>query len=693
MLIFVGLLALGGLAPGDAAPNPFFEEYKTPFGVPPFDLIKNEHYLPAFRAGMEQHKKEIEAIIQNPEAPTFANTLEAMERSGALLTKVANVFFSLNSAHSNDTIKAVAKEISPELSAHNDDIFLNADLFKRVNAVYEQREKLNLNAEQMRLLTQTYRAFVRNGINLPAEKQERLRQINQEMAKRSQEFGQNLLDETNDFVLFVENKAELGPLPESLVELAAAEAEKRGKPGQWAFTLQRPSINPFLQYSPNREMRKKMFEGYAARGDRDNEKDNKKLLSELADLRAERANLMGFKTHADFILADNMAETPQRVFGLLDQVWKPALEVAKKERAALQEMMKKDGIEGDLQGWDWRYYTEKLRKEKYDLDEEAMRPYFEVNNVRDGVFMVAKNLYGITFHQRKDLPTWHPDQQVFEVKDKDGSHLGIVYLDFFARESKRGGAWMNDLRAQSKLDGVVHPIVTTNFNFPAPTATSPSLLSFTEAQTLFHEFGHALHGLLSNVTYASLSGTNTPRDYVEFPSQVMENWMSEPEVLKMYAKHYKTGQPIPEDLVKKIEATSKFDQGFATVEYMAAAYLDMYWHTLEKPSHLDARAFEKECMDKIGLIPEIIPRYRSGYFAHIFSGGYSAGYYSYLWSEVLDADAYQAFKETSVFDQKTADKYRTLLSRGGSRPGMDLYREFRGRDPKIDPLLERRGLK
>ena len=401
---------------------------------------------------------------------------------------------------------------------------------------------------------------------------------------------------------------------------------------------------------------------------------------------------MGYETHAHYILSDNMAESPDRVYGLLDQIWAPALRIAKSERDALQAMMREDGVEGELKGWDWRYYVEKVRKARYDFDEETLRPYLEFTAVREGAFTVANKLFGLTLHELEGMPRWHPDQQVFEVKDADGTHLGVLYMDFFARESKRGGAWMNELRAQSRLGGDVRPVVTNNFNFPPPTENGPSLLSFTEAQTLFHEFGHALHGLLSDVTYESLSGTNVPRDFVEFPSQVMENWMGEPEVLRLYAKHYQTGEVIPDALIEKIRAADKFNQGFTTIEYMAASYLDMAWHTMTEPREVEPRSFEKTEMARIGLIAEIIPRYRSTYFAHIFSGGYSAGYYSYIWSEVLDADAFQAFKETSLFDSETARKYRELLSRGGSRPGMELYEIFRGRPPKIEPLLERRGL-
>jgi len=561
--------------------------------------------------------------------------------------------------------------------------------------VYEQRDDLDLSAEKEHLLNETHKQFVRSGANLEEAAQKRLREINSELAELSQQFSENLLDETNNFELLVTDRADLGDLPESLVALAAEEAKRRGHECDecWVFTLQRPSINPFLQYSPNREMRKTLFEGYAMRGDNDNEQDNKAIISRMVSLRAERAALMGYDNHASFVLSDNMAENPDNVYNLLDQVWKPALARSKEERADMQAMMTADGIDDRLRAWDWRYYTEKVRKAKYDLDDDALRPYFEVNAVRDGVFSLATALWGLQFEQRDDLPTWHPDQQVFEVKEADGSHLAILYLDYFARESKRGGAWMNALRSQSNVDGFVSPIVTNNFNFPAPTEDSPSLLSLTNAETFFHEFGHALHGMFSNVRYESLSGTSTPRDFVEFPSQVMENWMRTPEVLGMFARHYKTGEPIPQEVVEKINASAKFNQGFATVEYMAAAYLDMAYHVVDSTEPVEPRGFEDSAMTDIGLIEEIIPRYRSGYFAHIFSGGYSSGYYSYMWSEILDADAFMAFEETDVLDRETAARYRDeILSKGGTRPGMELYRNFRGRDPQIEPLLEKRGL-
>lgn len=678
----------------DANDNPFLHSWSTPFGVPPFDAIREEHYLPAFRAGMAEQVGELEAIASATEPATFANTVEALERSGETLRRVADVFYAVNSANTNEAIQAVEREISPELARHRDGIYLDGRLFARVRAVYERRASLGLDSEQARLLEETHKEFVRSGAALPEAAQARLKEINAELATLTQKFGENLLAETNDFELHVVDEADLGNLPASLRAAAAEEAKRRGRDAGWSFTLQRPSINPFLEYSPNREMRKILFDGYAMRGNRGNEHDNNAILSRIAELRAESALLMGYETHAHYVLSDNMAETPDRVYELLDRVWKPAIRVAKEERAAMQELMGRDGVAGVLEGPDWRYYSAKVRRERYDLDEDMTRPYFEFTAVRDGCFAVAERLFGIRIEELSGMPVWHPDQQVFEVTETDGKHVGVLYMDFFARESKRGGAWMNDLRPQHRLGGTITPVVTNNFNFPPPADGAPSLLSFDEAKTLFHEFGHALHGLLSNVTYPSLSGTNVPRDFVEFPSQVMENWFGEPEVLRIFARHYKTGETIPDALIQKIRAASKFNQGFETVEYMAASYLDMAWHTLKHGSAgiADPVAFETREMARIGLIPEIIPRYRNTYFAHIFSGGYSAGYYAYLWSEVLDADAFEAFREAGIFDTATAARFRTLLSRGGTRPGPDLYREFRGRDPEIAPYLERRGL-
>ncbi|MEM7353368.1 MAG: M3 family metallopeptidase [Acidobacteriota bacterium] len=684
------------------ATNPLLGEWQTPFAVPPFAEIEDHHFEPAMRAAMDEQKAEVTAIVETDEAPTFANTIEALERTGQLLRRVARVFFTLNGSHSSEAIRRTARQLAPEISAHRDDITLDKALFERIERVYAQRQTLALEGEQLKLLQETRKDFVRAGVHLEPPAQERLRAINRELAELAQQYSQNLLAELGAFELHVTRQEDLGALPEGLVASAAAEARRRGHTDGWSFTPARPSIEPFLQYSPNRRLRRQIFAAFARQGAGGNGHDNRTGLVRMAALRAERALLLGYETHAHYVLADAMAETPERVYELLDKVWQPALAVAESERENLQAMLLADGVEGDLQPWDWRYYAEKVRQARFDLDEEALRPYFELTAVRDGAFLLAGKLFGLTFSELEEVPKWHPDQQVFEVQKGDGSHLGVLYMDFFARESKRGGAWMNDLRAQSRLDGEVRPIITNDFNFAPPADGSPALLSFDDAETVFHEFGHALHGLLSDVTYASLSGTNVPRDFVEFPSQLMENWMSEPELLRLYARHYRTGEVIPDELITKIRSAGKFNQGFRTVEYMAACYLDMAWHDqgqdgLEALDSATAETFgpetfESRAMRGIGLLREIIPRYRSAYFAHIFSGGYSAGYYGYLWSEVLDADAFEAFQEQGLFHPPTAHKLERLLSQGGCKPGMELYRAFRGREPAVDALLARRGL-
>ncbi|MEN8187122.1 MAG: M3 family metallopeptidase [Bacteroidota bacterium] len=673
--------------------NPLLTEWNTPFGVPPFDQIKSEDYLPALRKGIEEKRADVDAIINNEEAPTFENTVLALELSGKTLTKISSPFYAVKGANTDDVINETAKTLAPEFSKLSDDIRLNPELFAKIDAIYKQKDSLNLDAESLKLLEETHKGFVRAGINLSNEKQGKLRELNSRLAVLTQKFSDNLLKETNSFELHVSDSSDLGNASESLLAVAAKESEKRGHDKGWSFTLSRTSVNPFLKASPNRELRKKIFEGYALRGNNNNEEDNKAILQEIANIRVEKAQLKGYKNHAEFILSDNMAETPEAVYDFMEKLWPAALNQAKKERDALAAKMKSEGINDKFIDSDWRYYVEKVKKEKYNFDEEETRPYFEVNAVRDGVFQLANKLFGLQFKELKNVPKWHEDQQVFEISEADGKHLGIIYLDYYARESKRGGAWMNALRKQSNVGEYITPIVTNNFNFPPATEGMPSLLSFSQAQTFLHEFGHGLHGLFSNVKYRSLGGTSVPRDFVEFPSQIMENWMGEPEFLKLFAKHYQTGEVIPEALVKKMKDANNFGQGFFTVEYMAASYLDMNWHTLEDTKQRECNEFEKNSMEKIGLIEEIIPRYRSTYFQHIFSSGYSAGYYSYLWAEVLDADAFDAFKESGdIFNPEIAKRYRKVISLGGTRKGMELYEEFRGRKPSIEPLIKKRGL-
>ncbi len=675
--------------------NPLLQKWDTPYGTPPFDKIKSEDYLPAFKYAIEEHNKEIEKIANNKEEPDFKNTIEALEKSGKNLQKISGVFFAVKAANTDKVLDETSKKIMPELSAHSDEVNMNKALFDRVNVIYQKKENLNLSPEQKKLLENKYKNFVRSGINLSEKAQNRLKQINKELAGLQQSFNDNLLAETNDFELWVTNEKDLGDMPENVRQAAREEAEKRGHKTGWVFSLQRPSFYPFMDYSPNRSLREKIFHGYTNRGNNNNEHDNKKVLEKMVQLRAEKAHLLGYKNFAEYVLEDNMAKTPEKVYDLMNKVWPKTMEKAKEDRDLFAKMMKEDGVKGQFRASDWRYYVRKLREKKYNFDESATKPYFEVNAVREGAFKLANKLFGLNFKERKDISTWHKDQQVFEVTDNNGKHIGVIYMDFFARPSKKGGAWMNEIRMQSNMNHqFVTPVVTTNFNFPAPTKDTPSLLSFSQAQTVFHEFGHALHGLLSNVTYPSLSGTNVPRDFVEFPSQVMENWMSEPEMLKEYAKHYKTGEIIPAEMIDKMNKANAFNEGFRSGEYTAAAYLDMDWHTINDTLPRNTLKFEKESMKKLGLIDEIVPRYRSTYFAHIFGGGYASGYYSYLWSEVLDADAFHAFKETgNIFDPELAKRYKKMLSLGGSKEGMELYKEFRGKEPSIEPLLEKKGLK
>ncbi len=674
--------------------NPLLKEWNTPFGTPPFDEIKEAHFKPAFEEGIAAHKAEIDAIVNNEAAPTFENTIEALDRSGTLLAKVQNVFNCLTGANTNEKIQDIDKEVTPMLSNHNTDIALNEKLFERIKSVYEQKDNLALQVEQDKLLEETYKSFVRRGANLNKKGKAKMREINEELSLLTLQFGENVLKENNNFEMVIEDNRDLAGLPEAVIHAAAEAAKERGHEGKWVFTLHKPSMIPFLQYSERRALREKIYKGYINRGNNNNEFDNKKIASRIAALRVEKAKLLGYKTHAHLVLEENMAKVPENVYNLLNQLWKPALRRAKNEAAELQAMIVKEGNNFTLESWDWWYYAEKLKKEKYALDDEILRPYFELNNVIEGAFMVANKLYGLTFEENTEIQKYHEDVKVFEVKEADGTHVGVLYTDYFPRASKRGGAWMSSFRKQRKVDGEnITPLIFNVGNFTKPTADKPALITFEEANTLFHEFGHALHGLLSDCTYNRLSGTSVPRDFVELPSQIMENWASSPEVLKLYAKHYETGEPIPQDLIDKIENAGHFNQGFATVEYLAASFLDMDWHTLTEAEEYETLEFEKKSLDKIGLIPEIISRYRSPYFQHIFSGGYSSGYYSYIWAEVLDADAFEAFKETDIFDKATATSFReNILARGGTEDPMELYKRFRGAEPKIEPLLTKRGL-
>ena len=582
------------------------------------------------------------------------------------------------------------------MSRHRDEILLNEELFAKVKAVYEKRESLELNTEQKQLLDKTYKRFARGGANLAKDDREALKKINEEMSTLGLQFGENILNETNKFKMVIDKEADLAGLTEGIIAAAAETAIATGDSGKWVFTIQRPSLYPFLQYSEKRELREKLFKAYVNKGDNNDSLDNKKLAVKLANLRVKRAKLLGYENHASFVLEENMAKTPETVYDLMNKVWAGALPTAKKEVEEMQAIIDKEGGNFKLEAWDWWHYAEKLRKEKYDLDEEAIRPYFAVENVRDGAFMVANKVFGISFKEIKDVPVPHPDAQAFEVLDEDGSHIGILFMDFFPRESKRGGAWMSSYKKHMIKDGkMVTPIITNVLNFTKPVGDKPALISFDEVSTLFHELGHGLHGLLSKCTYNSLSGTSVSRDFVELPSQIMENWASHPEVLKLYAKHYETGEVIPDELIKKLTDSQYFNQGFITTEFLSAAFLDMSWHTLkETQEDLDANKFETNALNKIGMIPEIVVRYRSTYFNHIFAGGYSSGYYSYLWSEVLDKDAFEAFIENGVFDRETGMKFRkNILEKGGSENPMILYKKFRGAEPNTDALMRGKGFK
>lgn len=672
-----------------AEQNPFFSEFETPYGVPPFDRFKLEHYEPAFNKGMEEQMAHIDTIISNADAPTFENTIVALDNSSPILNRVSGVFFNITEAETTPEITALYMKIAPILSAHSDNIYLNKELFKRVDFINGNKANYNLTTEQLRLLDVVYKNFVRSGANLDDAQQERLREINSDLSSLTVAFSNNILNENNAFKLFVDKEEDLAGLPEWFKQSAAQEATAAGQEGKWLFTLHNPSRLPFLQYSENRPLRQQIYTAYINRGNNNDANDNKENIAKIAKLRLEKANMLGYDNFSNFALDVTMAKNSPAVMSFLNNLWQYALPKAKVEAYDLQAMMDKEGKGERLEAWDWWFYTEKLRKEKYNLDEEELKPYFKLENVRDGAFDVANKLFGITFTPMKGIPVYHPDVEVFEVKDADGSQLGIFYVDYFPREGKRGGAWMSNYREQV---GAIRPLVCNVCNFTKPVGDMPSLLTLDEVETLFHEFGHGLHGLLSQCDYLGISGTNVARDFVELPSQIMEHWATEPEVLKAYAKHYATGEVMPDELIAKIQNQSTFNQGFMTTELLAASLLDMDLHNLTAIDNLDVVAFEKAAMDNLGLIPQIAPRYRLTYFNHIV-GGYAAGYYSYLWAEVLDSDAFEAFKENGIFDKKTANLYRSnVLERGNSDDPMTLYRNFRGSDPNPAALLKNRGL-
>lgn len=680
-----------------AQQNPLLEkDWKTPFGVPPFDKIKTEHFIPAIKEGINFHEAEIAAIANSKQPATFTNTIESLEKSGYILNRANQVLSNLTSANTSPELQVIEKDMSPMLSEHYDNIYMMDKLFKRVKTVYDDRTKLKLSQEQNKLLEETYKRFVRNGALLPEDQKARLRNINSRLTTLGIDFGNNILSATNDYSMTIDNQKDLAGLPQTLITSAATKATEKGLDGKWSFGLNKTVVLPFIQYADNRMLRQQLYEYYLNRCN-GGKFDNNPIIEEMASLRAEKGKIMCFANYAAYVLDDNMAKTPDNVYKLLNQLWTPALEIAKREQADMQEMIIKEGGSFEVQPWDWWYYSEKVRTAKYNISEEEMKPYFQVGKVREGIFYAANKLFGLKFKKRTDVPVYQKDVDAFEVTDAAGKPLGLIYLDYFTRPEKRSGAWMTTYRDQKVENGNdIRPIVSICLNCPAPTPGEPALLNWDETTTFFHEFGHGLHGLMTRCTYASLSGTAVSRDFVELPSQFMENWAGEAEMLKIYAKHYKTGEVIPDALIKKMEASDKFNQGFATTEYLAAALLDMDYHTLSFPASIKAQDFEKTEMNKIGLIGAIPPRYHSTYFQHIFSGDeYSAGYYSYIWAEVLDADAFSYFKKNGIFDKATADSFRkNILERGGTEDAMKLYRQFtNGREPSVEPLLERRGLK
>lgn len=672
--------------------NPLFKKWNTPFGTPPFNEIKSEHFLPAIEEGIKLEKAEIDEIVNNPEEPTFQNTIAAFEKSGEFISKVNRIFGMLNGANTNKELQAISRQTTPMLSKHSDDINLNEKLFERIKTLYDKKETLDLNPEEAKVLELHYLGFVRSGANLDAAGKEELRKLNEELSMLGLKFRENHLAETNKIGLVIDNEEDLAGLSDDIIKAAAEDAKAKGYEGKWVFTLQKPSWIPFLQYSQKRELREKLFTAYVNRGNNNDEYDNKEIIAKIASLRVKRGNVLGYDRYADFILERNMAKTAENVYQFLDDLWTPAINKAKSEVADMQTIIDKEGGNFKLEPWDWWYYAEKVKKEKYDLEEESLRPYFKMENVLAGAFDVATKLYGIQFIKRDDIVPYHPDVQVYEVREKDGTHIGVFYGDYYPRDGKRAGAWSSSLRSQSNMNGnFITPINYNVGNFAKPTADKPSLMSLDEVSTLFHELGHGLNSLFANTTYPG--ARFSARDFVELPSQIMEHWATEPVMLKSYAKHYITGEPIPDELIEKIVKSGHFNQGFETVEYLAACYLDMDWHTLKDTTVKNTPEFEKGVFDRIGLIPEIESRYQSTNFSHIL-GGYIAGYYSYIWAEVLDCDAFEAFKESGdLFNQDLAAKFRKhVLSGAGEGEPMDWYVAFRGKKPTVDALLRKRGL-
>ncbi len=694
ILSLIALFAWASCGHETETDNPLLMEFDTPFGAPPFDLIKTEHYLPAYKEAMKQHLEEIEAIVNNPEEADFENTIVAYDKSGKLLRKINPIFWGLQSAETTPELQELAQSISSKLTQHSNSIRFNQDLFKKVQAVHDNIDNFDLDREQRILVEKIYQDFARNGAALPEAQRKELEKINERISAISLQLRENLLAENNNFTIVLETEEELAGLPQNVISAAAEEAIQRDMEGKFVFTLANPSRIPFLQFSEHRDLREKMLMAYVNRGDNNNEYDNKELFIELMMLRQQMSEILGFENYAAYFTDIQMAENPENVYEFLYRVWVPTLAKAKEERDMLQAIMNRTYEDEELKAWDWWYYAEILRKEAYDLDEELIKPYFTIDNVKKGNFILAEKLFGISFEARPEVPVYHEEVEAYEVIDKDGSSLGILYIDPHPRIGKRSGAWCGTYRSGSYVDGErINPIVTIVMNFTRPTAGKPAMLSWDETTTYFHEFGHALHNFFAEGRYNRTS-RSVPRDFVELPSQILENFAAEPKLLKKYALHYQTNEPIPQNLIDKINASSLFNQGFIQGEYLAAAILDMDWHTSKITPDTDVNAFENESMQRIGLIDEIIPRYRTTNFQHIFGPGYAAGYYVYRWAGVLDADTFMAFKESGdLFNQELAQKFRKYILAGNAKwEGMEAYKKFRGQEPDITYFLERSGL-
>ncbi len=689
-IIFAG--ALLALITSCNMKNPFLTESSAPFGAPEFDKITNEHYLPAFEAGVAEGKKEIDAIVANPDEPTFENTIEAMEYAGETLNRVAGVFYNLMEAHTNDQMQAIAEQVSPMLTEFSMYTSLNAPLFERVKAVYQKKDSLGLDTDQMKLLEDTYRGFVRGGANLSAEDKEVYSKISEELSLATLQFSKNVLAATNAYTLHVTDSADLAGLPGYVKTMGAETAREKGLEG-WAFTLQYPSFGPFMKYSENRELRRQMWTAYNTRA-LGGENANDSLVKKIVDLRIKKANILGYETFADYALDVRMAKNRKTVDDFIMQLLKPSLPFAKKDVKDVADYAKANGFTEKLMPWDFSYWSERLQKAEYSLDEELLKPYFQLENCIDAVYGLATRLYGITFHELDNVPVYHEEVKVYEVRDADGSHLALLYADFFPRESKRGGAWMTEFRGQSIRNGVEQrPFVNIVMNFTKPTADAPSLITHSELTTFLHEFGHALHGILAQGRYPSLTGTGVSRDFVELPSQLMENWAYEPEYLNTFAKHYQTGEAIPMELIDKIVAAKNFQAGYAQVRQLHFGYLDMMWHTLAQVPSEGIAEFEHNALAPYSVMPSVDGTAFSTAFSHIFSGGYSAGYYSYKWAEVLEADAFSLFKEKGIFNTEVSGAFRReILEKGGSEDEAVIYRNFRGHDPQPEALMEKLGL-